>query len=214
MKNRVPLLLSIILFGLIVFLLIVRLWGIAGWEDILNRDVLFAVTYIGWILAESSVSKRELDQGDQTRDYGTCGLYAVGQAGVFLSALFFAPTGKPLNAAHLIGYVVFLSGVLFRLWAIRTLGRYYSHIVREVTDHKIVDWGPYRIIRHPAYLGMIVANIGVTIFFFNPVTLCLFLFLLIPAIVIRILIEELTLYTIQGYEAFAQTRKRLIPGVW
>jgi protein-S-isoprenylcysteine O-methyltransferase Ste14 len=214
MKNSAPLFLSVILIGLIVFLLIIRVGDGAGWRAFLNRDVLFAATYIVWIFAELGVSKREMDQGDKTRDYGTCGLYAVGQAAVFLSALFFAPTGKTLNAAHMVGFIIFLSGVLFRLWAIRTLGRYYSHIVREVADHKIVDWGPYRVIRHPAYLGMIVANIGVTVFFFNPVTLLLLLLLLIPSIVIRILIEERTLYTIQGYETFAEGRRRLVPGVW
>jgi protein-S-isoprenylcysteine O-methyltransferase Ste14 len=214
MKNIVPLLLSIILIGLIALFLIFRLGHGAGWVKFLSRDVLFTAAYISWIFAEFTVSKREIGQGDRTRDYGTCGLYAVGQSAVFLSALFFAPTGTALNAAHVLGFAIFLSGVLFRLWAIRTLGRYYSHIVREVTDHKIVDWGPYRIVRHPAYLGMIVANIGVTVFFFNVVTLCLLFFLLIPSIIIRILIEERMLYSIEGYKAFAEGRKRLVPGVW
>ena len=214
MKNIVPFVLSIVLIGLIVLFLVVRLGHEAGREGILNRDTLFAATYIAWIIAELAVSKREMGQGNKTRDYGTCGPYAVGQAGVLLSGLFFAPLAKAVNAAHVIGFLIFLSGVLVRLWAIRTLGRYYSHIVREVDDHKIVDWGPYRIVRHPAYLGMIVANVGVTVFFFNVMTLCLLLSLLIPAIVIRIFVEERTLFTIEGYEAFARGRKRLIPGVW
>jgi len=214
MKNIAPLLMSILLVGLIALFMFARLGYTVDGTNITNRDVLFAAAYVAWILAEFAVSKRELTQGDNTRDYGTCGAYAAGQAAVFLSALFFAPAGQPLSIAHVIGFIVFVSGVLFRLWAIRTLGRYYSHIVREVADHRIVDTGPYRIIRHPAYLGMIVANIGVVVFFFNLVSLCLFLFLLIPSILIRILIEERTLFTIEGYEAFAKTRKRLIPGVW
>ncbi|MBN2224616.1 MAG: DUF1295 domain-containing protein [Deltaproteobacteria bacterium] len=195
-------------------MLIIRVGDGAGWRAVLNRDVLFAATYIVWIFAEWGVSKREMDRGDKTRDYGTCGLYAVGQAAVFLSALFFAPAGGPLNALHVVGFIIFLSGVIFRLWAIRTLGRYYSHIVREVDDHKIVDTGPYRVIRHPAYLGMIAANVGVTVFFFNYATLCLLLFMLVPAIVLRIIIEERTLFAVEGYRAFARRRKRLIPGVW
>jgi protein-S-isoprenylcysteine O-methyltransferase Ste14 len=214
MKNVMPLLMSIALLGLIALFLIVRLGGSTGFEDILNRDVLFAGAYVAWIFAELAVSKREMGQGDQTKDYGTCGLYAAGQAVVFLSALFFAPVRAPLSAAHIVGFAAFILGVLFRLWAIRTLGRYYSHIVREVTNHAIVDSGPYRLVRHPAYLGMIVANIGVIAFFFNVVTLCLFLFLLIPSIIIRILVEERTLFTIKGYSAFAEQRKRLIPGIW
>jgi protein-S-isoprenylcysteine O-methyltransferase Ste14 len=214
LKNSVPLFMSILLVGLIVLFLIVRLGDEAGWGKLLNRDALFAAAYVAWIIAELAVSTREIGQGDRTSDHGTCGIYAAGQAVVFLSALFFAPVRAPLSAAHIVGFAAFILGVLFRLWAIRTLGRYYSHIVREVTNHAIVDSGPYRLVRHPAYLGMIVANIGVIVFFFNVVTLCLFLFLLIPSIIIRILVEERTLFTIKGYSAFAEQRKRLIPGIW
>ncbi|PQP34531.1 hypothetical protein C6A37_07295 [Desulfobacteraceae bacterium SEEP-SAG9] len=36
---------------------------------------------------------------------------------------------------HFLGLIVFLFGICFRLWAIITLGHYYSHIVRAVDDH-------------------------------------------------------------------------------
>jgi protein-S-isoprenylcysteine O-methyltransferase Ste14 len=61
---------------------------------------------------------------------------------------------------------------------------------------------------------MILAKIGITIFFFNPAA-GLFLFLvLIPAIIVRILIEEKTLFKIEGYSKFAKLKKRLIPIIW
>jgi protein-S-isoprenylcysteine O-methyltransferase Ste14 len=43
---------------------------------------------------------------------------------------------------------------------LKLLGHYYSHIVREVYDHKIIDSGPYKYIRHPAYAGTHIATIG------------------------------------------------------
>jgi protein-S-isoprenylcysteine O-methyltransferase Ste14 len=211
MKNRIPLIMSGSLVVLIFLFTAIRIGRVT---DIPVGDIAFVLAYIAWIAAELRISVQEMGQGDKTKDYGTCALYAVGQAVVFISALYFAPVGKTFSVAHIAGFVVFVSGVLFRLWAIRTLGRYYSHIVREVEGHRIVDSGPYRAVRHPAYLGMIVANIGVTVFFFNAVTLCLLLLLLVPAIVLRILIEERTLFTIDGYPAFAESRKRLMPGVW
>ncbi|MBN1883623.1 MAG: isoprenylcysteine carboxylmethyltransferase family protein [Deltaproteobacteria bacterium] len=214
MKNYMPLVMSIVLIGLIVFLSILRLGGISFHVASLNADIFFSILYIAWILVEMGVSKRETTQGDRTRDYGTCLLYAVGQAVLFLSALLYAPITESLTLPHALGLVIFVSGVSFRQWAIRKLGRYYSHIVREVEDHRIVKSGPYRIVRHPAYLGMIVANIGVVVFFFNLVTLALFLFLLTPAIILRILIEERTLYRMDGYEAYAVEKKRLVPGIW
>jgi isoprenylcysteine carboxyl methyltransferase (ICMT) family protein YpbQ len=61
---------------------------------------------------------------------------------------------------------------------------------------------------------MVVANFGVLLCFFNWVTACVFLFLLLPAIILRIVIEEKTLFGIEGYGGFANKRKRLFPGIW
>jgi protein-S-isoprenylcysteine O-methyltransferase Ste14 len=172
------------------------------------------LVYLSWIIIESKIPKAELHKGQKTSDYGTCELYAIGQATVFLSALWFTSAWQYPNLWHFIGFITFLVGIAYRLWAIKTLKKYYSHMVREVEGHKIVDSGPYRHIRHPAYAGMILINVGVVIFFFNLVTLLLFLLVLIPAIILRIIIEEKTLFTIEGYEQFAQNRPRLIPGIW
>ena len=214
MKNYVPLAMSIVLIGLIVVLGVHRMGGEFSRDSLLHVDTLFILLYLAWIFLELGVSKRETTQGDRTKDYGTCLLYAVGQAVVFLSALLCAPVTSSLTIPHVLGLVVFVSGATFRLWSIRTLGRYYSHIVREVDDHRIVETGPYRAVRHPAYLGMIVGNIGVVVFFFNYVTLFHFLFIFLPAIILRILIEERMLLQMEGYEEYAARKSRLVPGVW
>jgi len=214
MKNFMPLVMSIVLISLIVLFSVHRFGGELSRIDFLYADMLFTLLYVVWILAEMGVSKRETTQGNRTRDYGTCALYAVGQAVVFLSALVYGPITPSLTALHVLGLVIFVSGAAFRLWAIRTLGRYYSHIVREVEDHQIIQSGPYQLVRHPAYLGMIIGNIGVVVFFFNPVTLALFLFLLTPAIILRIVVEERTLYQMDGYDDYAARKNRLVPGVW
>jgi protein-S-isoprenylcysteine O-methyltransferase Ste14 len=80
--------------------------------------------------------------------------------------------------------------------------------------HEIVDSGPYRFVRHLAYAGMVTANAGLTLFFFNWITLAIFRAVLVPAIVLRILVEERMLFKIEGYCDFARTRKRLIPAIW
>ena len=214
-KNMIPMIMAPILFILILVLTFLRLKGGGIWDGwIINMDIVFVCVYLFWIVLESKVSKSELDKGDKTRDYGTCQLYAIGQAAVFLSALWFESIWQSPNMFHIIGFSIFLVGVSFRLWAIRTLGRYYSHVVREVDGHKIIDSGPYRYIRHPAYSGMITANLGVVIYFFNLPTLIIFLCLFIPAIVLRILVEEKTLFRMEGYTEFARDRKRLFPALW
>ncbi len=155
-----------------------------------------------------------MEKGNKTHDFGTCEIYAMGQALTFLSALWFDSVWTRPNLFHLTGFFVFLAGISYRLWAIRTLGRYYSHIVREVTDHKIIATGPYRHIRHPAYAGMIFAHIGIVMYFFNPITLLLFLLIFLPAILFRIRIEEKMLFAMDGYSEFAKTRSRILPFLW
>jgi protein-S-isoprenylcysteine O-methyltransferase Ste14 len=215
LRNVTPLFLSILLTALICVLLIFRINHQNIWNNfIANFDTIFTSVYLAWILIESKISKEEMNKGNKTSDYGTCELYAMGQAAVFLSALWFNPVWHSPNLFHLFGFVLFLMGIIYRLWAIKTLGKYYSHIVRQIDGHKIVDSGPYRHIRHPAYAGMILANLGIIIFFFNWITLILFCFMLIPAIILRIVIEEKTLYRMDQYGDYAKHRPRLIPGIW
>jgi isoprenylcysteine carboxyl methyltransferase (ICMT) family protein YpbQ len=116
--------------------------------------------------------------------------------------------------AHFVGLSIFLFGGMYRLWAIQTLGQYYSHRVRTVSRHQIVVSGPYRFTRHPAYAGMILANAGIAIYFLNWVTICVFLLVLLPAIFLRIVIEEKALFEIEGYLEIAKKRKRLFPALW
>ena len=100
------------------------------------------------------------------------------------------------------------------MWAVRTLGQCYSHMVRAEADQPIVDAGPYRAIRHPAYAGMIAAHIGVLVALYNPVTLAVLILGLVPAILFRIRVEEKALFDLPGYSEFAKGRKRLVPMIW
>ena len=214
-RNATPLILAILLIALICLLSLYRITHQNIWIDfIANFDIIFASAYVAWILIESKISKEELNKGDRTSDYGTCELYAIGQASVFLSALWFTSAWNSPNIFHFCGFLLFFVGITYRLWAIKTLGKYYSHIVREMAGHQIIESGPYRRIRHPAYAGMILANMGIIVFFFNVITLILFSLILIPAIILRIIIEEKTLVKMDKYVDYAKNRSRLIPGIW
>ncbi|MFA5110492.1 MAG: isoprenylcysteine carboxylmethyltransferase family protein [Desulfobaccales bacterium] len=214
-RNAIPLILSGLLLALICLLSLNRIIHQNIWIcSIANFDVIFASVYVAWIIIESKISKAEMHKGNKTSDYGTCELYAFGQGAVFVSALWFTSAWHSPNLFHLLGFILFLAGIAYRLWAIKTLGKYYSHIVRQIAGHQIIETGPYRRIRHPAYAGMILANLGIIIFFFNWITLTLFSLILIPAIILRIIIEEKTLFKMDKYVDYAKNRPRLIPGIW
>jgi len=219
MKNRdlKPLIMWLCLVTGIIVLASVRSSRMASlWNGYtVGFDNVFISLYILWMLVELRISKRDVStEGKKTSDSATCQLYGFGQALTFLTALWFPSVWQAPNIVHFLGMSTFVAGVCYRLWAIRTLGQYYSHRVQTVARHQIVTSGPYRFTRHPAYAGMIIANAGISMYFFNWATVGVFLFILVPAILLRIRIEERTLFGIEGYAEFAQKRKRLFPAVW
>ncbi len=62
------------------------------------------------------------------------------------------------------GALVYFPGIAFLLWARLTLGKMYfvstSFGAQLYADHKLVTRGPFAILRHPMYLGLIAAALG------------------------------------------------------
>jgi protein-S-isoprenylcysteine O-methyltransferase Ste14 len=52
------------------------------------------------------------------------------------------------------------AGLLFTVWARVYLGRNWSGVVTIKQDHELIDTGPYALLRHPIYTGLLVAFIG------------------------------------------------------
>ena len=101
-------------------------------------------------------------------------------------------------------------------WA-ESVNKFFEPSVRIQTDrgHRVIDGGPYAIVRHPGYVS------GFFVFIGMPVSLgswwaLIPAFLLCMLLVVRTIWEDQTLRKeLVGYEAYAQrVRYRLIPGVW
>lgn len=61
------------------------------------------------------------------------------------------------------GALLAFAGVAMVWWTHRTLGRYWSGILELRENHRLIDWGPYRRIRHPMYAGFFVMAIGMAL---------------------------------------------------
>ena len=107
-------------------------------------------------------------------------------------------------------------GVSLRAWAVLTLGRYFRREVFVETGHQVIRSGPYRFVRHPAYLGNVLAALGVGIALANWLSIVALVVLPLLAHVPRILVEERALQKQIGapYEKFTKQTARLIPGLW
>jgi protein-S-isoprenylcysteine O-methyltransferase len=85
--------------------------------------------------------------------------------------------------------------------------------VSILAEHKLIDSGPYRYIRHPTYTGALLAFFGLGFCFGNWLSILFMTVPIIAAFLWRIRIEEHALNDALGeeYRAYTQRTKRLIP---
>ena len=84
---------------------------------------------------------------------------------------------------------LFLSGMILFTWAMLNLKRAFYGQVEPVTN-ELVRSGPYRWIRHPLYLGMVIFTLGMPLGFGSMWGMVAVLFLFVPAVVYRARLEE------------------------
>jgi len=211
LQGKIPLLLSLVLISLCIILSFKKL---RHWEGIpLIAGIVLASLYCIWILLELKVSVGEVKMEKTAGDRWTMEFYALSQGAVVIAALAVPTLWKESGVWVYLGMGIFIGAIILRLSAIIMLGDFYSHRVRLQEDHAIIDRGPYRFIRHPAYAGMLFAHAGFVIFFFNVPSVICFAILCV-SVIIRIRVEERMLFHIAGYREYSEGRKRLIPLVW
>jgi len=112
-----------------------------------------------------------------------------------------------------VGIVLMLLGIAVRQWAIAVLGRFFSLNVRVVEDHRVVDKGPYRLVRHPSYTGVLITFIGISLAVQSFAALLVLLTVFTISFGYRMRVEEKTLLTELGdnYANYMKRTKRIIP---
>ncbi|MGA5298771.1 methyltransferase family protein [Nucisporomicrobium flavum] len=141
---------------------------------------------------------------------------------VFFAAVLMLPLGRALVPGAVIGGGAWLgavpawAGMLLRWWSFASLGEYFTVVVRTSAAQPVVDRGPYRVLRHPGYTGLLLTCAGVGLMVGNAVSAAGAFGLVLVALVVRIRIEERALVAALGdrYQRFAAGRARLVPFVW
>jgi protein-S-isoprenylcysteine O-methyltransferase len=114
------------------------------------------------------------------------------------------------------GVFLFVAGLLLRWWAIITLGRFFTVDVTIEKDHELVERGPFRVVRHPSYTGVLLAFVGFALSLHNWAALLIILVPIFAAFIRRMNVEEDALSRALGsrYADYMRRTKRLVPFVY
>jgi protein-S-isoprenylcysteine O-methyltransferase len=112
--------------------------------------------------------------------------------------------------------LLILAGFALRLWAILHLGKFFTVDVGVQKEHRVVQDGPYRFVRHPSYSAAMIAMTGIACLTLNWLGFIVIIGGCLAAYMIRISVEENVLMNHLGddYRQYAARTKRLIPWIF
>lgn len=193
-------------------------------QNPLNLGVLVA-SFLIWRVIEASVDIRtfkRLRAGAQRQDKGShVVLLCLIVFGLLLGLLLAlkVPATAITSAPDLffwLGIVLMYVGIALRLYAIKVLGRSFTTSVAVAPEQTVVEAGPYRLIRHPSYTGILITLLGLGLNLTNNwLSLLVIMGCALIGFSYRIRVEEQVLkeYLGQRYQEYMRRTKWLIPFV-
>ena len=109
------------------------------------------------------------------------------------------------------GFIVTVGGLGFSLYSLHTLGRSFSIIPQART---LVKSGPYKYLRHPLYVGEIVATLGFVLSHLTPATIAVLAVLVALQIYRAVQEEKVLASTFSEYEGYMSRTYRWVPGIF
>ncbi|MDG6898308.1 MAG: isoprenylcysteine carboxylmethyltransferase family protein [Nitrososphaerota archaeon] len=182
-------------------------------------EEIFDAVYVVWlgaaILERVIIARSGQGESKTKRDRGSALLIF---STIFVSvAIAFAFAGASVGILpayfFYVGIALMIMGILVREWAVATLKGYFSYRVRVREDHRIVESGPYRFVRHPAYSGSILLVLGIGVAVRSWVGVLVLTVAFGLAYGYRIRVEESLLLEELGeeYSNYMKRTKRLFP---
>lgn len=114
------------------------------------------------------------------------------------------------------GIVLFAAGITLRYWGILELGKQFTRDVQVRAEDRIVSSGPFRILRHPLYTGLLLIVLGFSLYMNSIAGFLIVWVVFLPFLLRRIRLEEEMLKQGFGkeYESWMKTRYRLLPYIY
>lgn len=213
---------SLILQGAILFIAAGRINIPRAWFYFGVTFIYFAISTIVLANTNPDVINERAQKRDNTKSWDkiVLGLYII-------IGFYIAPAVVGLDVGRfqwtnlgmqytILGYVLYIISSVLVNWAM-IVNKHFEATVRiqEEREHNVITTGPYRIVRHPGYISVILWSIA------TPLAIGSLYGLITSGIVtiliiIRTSLEDKTLHQeLDGYSDYSQKVKyRLFPGIW
>lgn len=132
--------------------------------------------------------------------------------GAALEVVFLHRPFIPVLAATM--FTLFLLSNLLRLWVVRSMGQHWNVQVVDSTNLGVITTGPFRYIRHPNYLAILVEMFSLPLIHTAWITAIFGVCAYGAAIGQRIGVEEKVLFADPAYRAAMANKSRFIPGLF
>ena len=181
---------------------------------------LIIILFVVWFVCERLFTRRSRP-GHTFKDRGSA-ILVISVQFVSIYLAIFAAYRLPdclfpaLPVVRICGLCIYALGFILRFYSIFYLGRFFTTSVTIAADHRIIDSGPYRFIRHPSYTGIFMLYLGICLTIGNWVTTLIMIVPPFCAFLWRMKVEENALSEALGesYVNYMKRTKRLIPMVY
>ena len=177
--------------------------------------ILFPVSEIALSIVKKS-DKNTLVKGDRG-SLRLLWLTIIASIGIAITLQWYPVMVMELSqtAINVTALCFFIAGMIVRWTAIISLGKYFTVDVSIQNEHKVVQHGMYKYVRHPSYTGLLIEFLGLAFYFGTWMSVIILMIPISSVMMYRIRWEENLLRKSFGeqYEKYKSHTKMLIPGI-
>ncbi len=204
----------------LIFVVIVNIFPLLFKPELLVqfKPIIILIGTLAMFLTQPAFSLEETRNNKHTDKYSIVFILIASAVSVGSSLIewaYFSDQSSNLFLT-LLGILMIIIGLIIRITAIHTLGKFFTATARTTNEHLLITSGPFSIMRHPSYAGAILVITGVPVLLNNLITFFSTILLLFFAYDFRIKSEEKVLISTFGekYLQYSLKVKKIVPHLW
>ena len=208
------------LVSTLIFVFIVNIFPLLFKPELLVqfKPIIILIGTLAMFLTQPAFSLEETRNNKHTDKYSIVFILIASAVSVGSSLIEWAYFSDQSSNLFLtiLGILMIIIGLIIRITAINTLGKFFTATARTTNEHLLITSGPFSIMRHPSYAGAMLVITGVPVLLNNLITFFSTILLLFFAYDFRIKSEEKVLISTFGekYLQYSLKVKKIVPHLW